>query len=93
MSKKRPAIEGPSLEAVAGIVVGLLGFYLAAEGLLPGNRHPIHWLITLVGGVAGYWTGTVIYRLKERRDLYGTFLRSGTHREGTSRPVRRRRRR
>ncbi len=74
MSGRRRDPRGPSLEALAGLAVGFPLAYLAAEGLLPGPRHPIHWLITVLGAWVGYLIGTAIFRLKERRDLHGTFF-------------------
>ena len=58
---------GPSLEGLAGAVLGVTVVYLAAEAALPGNRHPLHWLITIVGGAAGYAIGHAVYLVKERR--------------------------
>lgn len=74
MSGRRHDPGGPSLEALAGLVVGFPLAYLAAEGLLPGPMHPVHWLITALGAGVGYLVGTVVFRLKERRELHGTFF-------------------
>lgn len=75
MSRRRHDPEGPSLEAVAGLGVGLFVAYLSAEAALPGDMHPIHWLIAAVGAVIGYLIGALIFRAKERRDLHGTFFK------------------
>ena len=57
--------EGPSLEALAGsVIAGPIG-YLAAEGIMNDNRHPIHWLITVVIGIVGYVIGAGVYRWRE----------------------------
>ena len=71
MSRHNRKPEGPSLEALAGFVSGLVVVYLVIEGMMPGNKHPSHWLVTLLGGGAGYGIGAFVFRLKERRDLYG----------------------
>lgn len=74
MSGRRHDPGGPSLEALAGLAVGFPMSYLAAEGLLPGPLHPVHWLITALGAGAGYLVGSSVFHLKERRDLHGTFF-------------------
>ena len=58
--------EGPSLEALAGVLIVAPVGYLAAEGLISGNRHPIHWLVAIVAGVVGYWAGQGVYWWKQR---------------------------
>lgn len=64
--QRRGEPEGPSLEALAGALTsGTIG-YIAIEAGLPGNYHPIHWLVTGVVGFAGYWIGEGIHRWKER---------------------------
>ena len=48
---------GPSNEAIAGAVaLGTIG-YLAAEGIIQRNAHPLHWLVAGAAGVIGYWAG------------------------------------
>lgn len=75
MPRRRSDPKGPSLESMAGLVVGLFATYLTIEGIIPGNKHPIHWLVTAAGGFVGFHTGTIVFRLKERRELYGSFWR------------------
>lgn len=59
--------EGPALESLAGAVIaGPIG-YLAAEGIMNDNRHPIHWVITAGIGVIGYAIGAGVYRWREGR--------------------------
>lgn len=59
------ASEGPALEALAGaIIAGPIG-YLAVEGIMNDNRHPIHWIVTIVAGIAGYVIGAGFHRWKE----------------------------
>ena len=91
MSKRRHDPTGPSLEAVAGLGIGLFAAYLSAEAALPGNLHPIHWLIAAGGGIVGYLVGALVFRLKERRDLHGSFFGRRRQRSGerTNRPRRR----
>lgn len=79
---------GPSLEGLAGVVVGFPLAYLAAEGLLPGPMHPVHWLITALGAGAGYVAGTAVAYLKDRRELHGSFFgRTLSRRERRARPL------
>ena len=58
---------GPSLEALAGAVIaGTIG-YLAAEASIPqAAMHPLHWLVTGVAVVIGYWAGQGVYWWKQR---------------------------
>lgn len=57
--------EGPSLEALAGAAIaGPIG-YLAVEGIMNDNQHPIHWLITGIIGIVGYIIGAGVYRWRE----------------------------
>lgn len=87
--------HGPSLEGLAGLVIGLLVAYLGAEAGLPGNRHPLHWVLAAVGGGVGYLIGDIIARVKEHRDYSGSFIRRTDERRRPSgfppRPRRRRR--
>jgi hypothetical protein len=55
---------GPSLEACAGVIIGVTLTYLGAEAMLPGPFHPVHWGLTLAGGVVGYIVGQVVHRCK-----------------------------
>lgn len=57
--------DGPSLEALAGVALAFPIGYLAVEGIMNDNRHPIHWVITGVVGVVGYLVGHGIYRWRE----------------------------
>lgn len=57
--------EGPSLEALAGAAVAGPFGYLAIEGIMRDNRHPIHWVVAGVIGVAGYAFGAGLYRWKQ----------------------------
>lgn len=65
--KRVPADPGgPSIEALAGAVaLGTIG-YLAAEGTIQRNAHPVHWLVAGAAGLVGYWAGKGVYWWKQR---------------------------
>ncbi len=50
------------------VILALMG-YLAGEIMLRSRPHPFHWLVGLVGGVAGYLAGWFVYR--KYGDLFG----------------------
>lgn len=81
---------GPSLESLVGVMAGFPLAYLIAEAALPGNKHPLHWFLTAVGAFCGYLVGAGVYRMKENRDLYGSFLGRAS-RQGAARRMRLRR--
>lgn len=63
---RRREPEGPSIEALAGVVIaGTLG-YLTAEGLLARNVHPVHWLVAALAGFTGYWLSEGVHWWKVR---------------------------
>lgn len=45
--------SGPSLEGLAGAVVGFTAVYLGVEAVLPEALHPSPWVVTLLGGALG----------------------------------------
>ena len=61
-SKKRQAPNDPSLVSMVGLLIGLLGAYMIAEGALAFQPHYWHWLAALGGAVLGYTLGTAWYR-------------------------------
>lgn len=63
-SRPRSSTPGPSLAGCAGAVVGVTVAYIGAEAALAGPLHPVHWGITLLGGVIGYAVGEAISRYK-----------------------------
>lgn len=65
-TRARRESDGPPLEALAGLMtLGPLG-YLAAEGTLQQNAHPLHWLVAVAAGVVGYWAGKGVSWWKQR---------------------------
>lgn len=63
--RRKQVSEGPSLEALFGAMIAFPLGYLAVEGVMNDNRHPIHWLVTAIVGALGYVVGQFIYRWKE----------------------------
>lgn len=66
--RRRPRANpgGPTNEAIVGAVaLGTIG-YLAAEGIIDRNAHPLHWLAAGVAGVIGYWAGKGLSWWKQR---------------------------
>lgn len=61
-SRPRSSAPGPSLEGCGGAVVGITLAYIGAEAALSGPLHPIHWGISLLGGVIGYLVGEATHR-------------------------------
>lgn len=51
------------LQAVAGVALTALPAYIIAEASL-GTLHPLHWLVALISGLAGYAGGLILYRLR-----------------------------
>jgi hypothetical protein len=48
---------------IVGFFAAFVG-YFAAEASLHGQPHPLHWLVTLVAGVAGYGGGILWYKIR-----------------------------
>ena len=48
---------------IVGFFAGFVG-YFAAEASLHGRPHPLHWVVTLLAGLAGYGGGMLWYRLR-----------------------------
>ena len=67
--RRREHERGPSLAGMAGVMAGFPLAYLAAEGTLSGNRHPLHWGIAGAGAVVGYVGVDLVTRLREQRML------------------------
>lgn len=69
MGKRRRGsrdLAGPSLAALAGVVVaGPIG-YLVAESTVVNYVHPLLWLVTIVVAFVGYWDGEGWHRLSLR---------------------------
>ena len=65
--KRQQGASGPSLEGLLGLMIAFPGGYLAAESIMNDNRHPLHWLITVLAAALGYLVGHAIYRWKLRR--------------------------
>lgn len=63
-SRPRSSEPGPSLEGCGGAIVGITLAYIGAEAALSGPLHPVHWGITLLGGVIGYLVGETRHRYK-----------------------------
>ncbi len=49
------------LVAAMGVGLGLLSAYVGAEIVLNNSVHPLHWPVTLGGGLLGYGAGMVWY--------------------------------
>lgn len=64
--QRQKVARGPSLEALAGAVIAFPVGYLAAESIMNDNRHPLHWLITVLIALLGYLAGAAIAWWKER---------------------------
>lgn len=63
--RRRAPTPGPSLEGLAGTVIGFTAVYLGAEAALPGALHPLHWVVTLRGGGIGYAVGHALSLWKD----------------------------
>ena len=55
----RPGTRGE--EVIAGLIAAFLG-YVAAEGLLRGYIHPLHWLTAIVVAMIVYFGTLLWYR-------------------------------
>ncbi len=60
--KKRQSKNDLPLVTIVGLLVGLLGAYILAEGALALQPHYWHWLVAVGGAVIGYTLGTGWYR-------------------------------
>jgi F0F1-type ATP synthase assembly protein I len=67
----RRSDSGPSLEACAGVVVGLTFAYLIAESAVVGPLHPVHWGLALVGAALGYLAGQAVHRFRNGESPWG----------------------
>lgn len=76
----------PSIESFGGAIVGFTVAYIASESALSQTSHPIHWLLTLGGSIAGYAIGKMIYSAKMKSDAR---LGQHTARRSKNRPRRR----
>lgn len=60
-ARRKSHPEGPSLEGLAGVLIAFPIGYLAAESIMNDNRHPLHWVITVVVAALGYLIGHAWY--------------------------------
>lgn len=59
---KKPKEDTPITVYASTVILGLIG-YLTGEFMLRSTQpHPVHWVVGLVGGVAGYLIGWFVYR-------------------------------
>lgn len=64
--RRKSTPEGPSLEGLAGVLIAFPLGYLAAESIMNDNRHPLHWVLTVLIAAVGYLIGHAWYWWKLR---------------------------
>ena len=60
--------KGTPLIVLLTLVGGAFLFYIIGFLALL-NQHPIHWGLSIVGGVVGWLIGKLIYRLRGETDI------------------------
>lgn len=65
--KRRNRSDGPSLEAAVGVTVAETFGYLAVEGVMNDNQHPIHWVLTFAMAGVGYAIDKLVYWWRDVR--------------------------
>jgi hypothetical protein len=60
--KKRQTQKDPPLASWVGLLIGLLGAYMIAEGAFAIQPHYWHWLVAVAGAAVGYLLGGGWYR-------------------------------
>lgn len=67
-STLKPSNRGTPLIVLIALVGGAFLFYIIGFLALL-NQHPIHWGLSIVGGVVGWLIGKLIYRLRGETDI------------------------
>lgn len=65
---RKSSSKGTPLIVLLTLVGGAFLFYIIGFLALL-NQHPIHWGLSIVGGVVGWLIGKLIYRLRGETDI------------------------
>jgi hypothetical protein len=80
---------GPTLEAAAGALFGLVPADLAMASIFPTLPPPVHWLGALLGAALGYGAGAMVAAYREARFPFGRAAAPGRrHAASKQLPVR-----
>lgn len=68
VTKRKSSDRGTPLVVLATLASGAILFYLIGQ-LAFLYQHPIHWGLSIVGGVVGWLIGRLIYHMRGETDI------------------------